>query len=371
MYASGLRGAALEKQLQKDALAATGLGKHASAADIEALMIQPAMQAQKFQEALAHIFSGVKVEPFLKAMQTVLAIFDENAASGKALKALVEVILNPLFSAAAKIGPYVKNVFRGMVVAALIVAITVLRVRNAISSILPASAKSNIDWLKISFYAGIVVAGLFTLALIVLTGILLFAAAAFFILNIPLMIVVALLAILVASFLAIPIAIILVIAYFHEIVAWLGTMASCAILAGVSMAQGLANGIASSAGAVYDAIKAMAAGAIGTLKSALGIASPSKVFEFAGKMSAKGMEGGVDTGSSGVNDAVANMVSIPSSAGTSPTQATGGKSATINVNVQAPSKQAHDEAVSLYRPICEAIEEAAHSAGINLELAVT
>ena len=84
------------------------------------------------------------------------------------------------------------------------------------------------------------------------------------------------------------------------------------------MVDGIAEGISSGATKVIDSITGVADGAVNAAKKALGIASPSKVFNAeVGQHIAGGIAGGVDEGSSEIAQSI--------EAATSPT----------NVNVQS------------------------------------
>ena len=71
--------------------------------------------------------------------------------------------------------------------------------------------------------------------------------------------------------------------------------------------SGLVGGISSGTGMVIQAIKALAGGAVGALKSALGIGSPSKVMMQMGLHTSSGMAEGVKAGSGKVQDASASL----------------------------------------------------------------
>ena len=65
------------------------------------------------------------------------------------------------------------------------------------------------------------------------------------------------------------------------------------VAVGHDLIMGLADGIASAAGSVIDAIGGVVNDAIGWAKGLLGIASPSKVFREIGKFTMEGMQGGI------------------------------------------------------------------------------
>lgn len=80
---------------------------------------------------------------------------------------------------------------------------------------------------------------------------------------------------------------------------------------GMQLIQGLASGITAGVGAVVSAVKNAVGGAIKAAKSALGIASPSKVFANIGINTAEGFAGGVDDGSDTAGEAMQALVAPP------------------------------------------------------------
>lgn len=370
LYKSGKRGAELDIALQKAALAASGLGDKASAADIEALMIQPAMQAAKLKENLTRLFAGVKVEGFLKAMRSMLSVFDESSSSAKALTALVEIILNPLFAAAETVGPFVKNIFRGMVIGALIAAIAVLKVRNAVMAMIPASVIAmvsslgdKIDWVKVAVGVGVVAIGLLFVALAALTVLLGVVAVAMFLAFLPLMLIVGIVLAAVAVFGLLVYALVMVGSYLMN-------MGAQAVQAADSIISGIIGGITSGAGRVLDAMKNLASGAMNAFKSAIGYGSPAKAFIAYGKIGiAGGVEKGVDDGSGKVNAAVDNMVSIPSGASPAATKMSGaGGKVVVQLNYQGSSAGEERQTRGLLQQLCSLVEGGCAQAGIPLEL---
>jgi hypothetical protein len=123
----------------------------------------------------------------------------------------------------------------------------------------------------------------------------------------------------IAFFIAIPAAIIAAGAAIIAALAWLSykgqevmlDLGSAGLEAAGSLIDGLVSGISSGAGAVYDAISAMAEGAIAALKSVLKIASPSAVFEDFGGFTAEGFIVGVEGETPAVQSSLEAMVTPP------------------------------------------------------------
>lgn len=399
LYKSGKRGSELEEALYKASLAAAGLGDNASPDLIRRRMLNLDVQTMKFQEHVAKIFAGVKIEGFLTALQQVISLFDTSTSSGHALKAIVEVMLNPLFDQASTIGPLVKDMFRGMVVASLYAAIGVLHLRNALKDLLPEGVLGDLGALKIAFYSGVVAAVVLAGALAVLTGVgvvlgaMLAISGAFILLMfaVPLVVcttiaavfaatVVAAMAVVAAAvlismalvlwpFILLGAAIYLAITQFDAIKAAVLDFGASAADAAGSIISGLVNGITSGAGAVVSAMTALAGNAMNAFKSAIGYGSPAKAFIAYGQIGiAGGVEKGVDDGSGSVNAAVSNMVSIPGAEPGAARASGGGSKVVVQLVYQGQDKAEERRTRSLMTQMCEAIEDGCKGAGIALEL---
>ncbi|MFO0658898.1 MAG: tape measure protein [Polyangiaceae bacterium] len=90
---------------------------------------------------------------------------------------------------------------------------------------------------------------------------------------------------------------------FGEIVSWATDM----VVIGSEIINGLLDGIESGAGAVVARMTELGGSVKGAVKSALGIASPSKVMLELGAYTAQGFEQGINRGAPRVNDAMNNM----------------------------------------------------------------
>lgn len=94
-----------------------------------------------------------------------------------------------------------------------------------------------------------------------------------------------------------------------------GTIREAWALTGSQIIDGLVNGITSGASRVTDAVRGLATNAIDSAREALGIASPSRVFEEIGGYTAEGYERGIRGGTAGAQDAATAMVAPPTGAG--------------------------------------------------------
>lgn len=333
------------------------------------------------KENFAKLFSGVRVEKFVGAVEKVLGLLDENQASAKALKTLLSTLLNPLFDAAAYVGPFVRNVFRGMVIGALLIAIGVLKARNALLALIPpeviAMTKSlvaNINWVWVGVGVGIALVGILALALVVLTVAFFALAAVIFILNIPLMILIALLIALIAIPVLIVVGIVLLIAYMGELMSYLADLGSAGAEAASNLISGLVGGIMSGAGAVFDAIKGLASGAIGTLKAALGIASPSKIFAGLGDFTAQGFAAGVEGGTPAVQSSVEGMATgaVGAAAGGGSRASGAGSKASVVIPLTVKGPPAYQASVrDEYQRLAQTLESGLNMVGYPVAIEVT
>jgi len=309
----------------------------------------------KTKKNLAALFKDVKVEGFVDAFEDVVSIFEEGSNESKALKLLVETLLNPLFDAAKVVGPFVKEMFRGMIWAALQAAIVVAKLRIVVLKAIPKETRadirelaSQIDGMKVAFYGGAIAIGVITVALAILSAVVVVLAVILGAVLLTAVIIVAFPFILLALAVAAVIAILYVLyVAITAAIDYLGELASAGYEAATAMVDGLVEGIKSGASEFVDAVTAMATEAINAVKSVLGISSPSTVFASIGMDTAKGAEEGIEEGSTGVQSSLESMLSpedLDGPAGGSQTTTTNaGVTFTIeNLTIHAASDKAED-----------------------------
>lgn len=383
LYATGLRGAELEKALMKASLEAAGLGKNASPDLIRRRMLGLDIQTMKLKENIAKIFSGLKLERFLGAIQEVLSIFAEGESSSSALKIAFESLFQPLFDGAVPLGPIVKNLFRGMVIGALLVTKAILVTKNAFASMIPGGLPSQIDWLKTAVYvgAGAVIAlavavGVLAVVLAVALVVAL-AASAFVFISVALAAAVLLVGIvmLLAAFLLVPALVLAAVYGLYKLGEYLMGLAGIGSSAASGLIDGLVNGITSGAASVMAAITNLAGGMKSAIMSALGIASPSKVFAKLGGYTAEGFALGIESGDSRVAGASEKLAAAPvigaaqtvqsAKGSASASRSGGGASITIHIHGVKGAEEMRDE--SFWSRVCEQVEEACHVSAIPLE----
>lgn len=206
-------------------------------------------QWDKFKENISKLFEDVNVKPFLDAVKSVLSVFDQSTASGKAMKSVITAVFNEIFAVGAKVLPYIKQAIIHVVEAMLRAKIAAKPLADAFSGT-GGSALNAIN--PLSHLFRMIAGGIDIFARI--TG-----------------------------------AIATVVTFFQKLGAVFkgtGSIASDFI-------KGLVNGITNGSGMVWAAIKKMAEGALNTLKGVLGIHSPSVVMMQMGGHVATGFAQGI------------------------------------------------------------------------------
>lgn len=314
----------------------------------ERQMLSLTVQTQKQQEAFAALFTGLNIEPFLKAKKAINDMFSQSTASGRALKQLLTVLIQPLVDAVTAALPIVKRFFQGLILGGQRIVIAILEVRAAFRRTFGGGGDwlKGIDLAKAALYAGatlaVVLASALSYIAIAALGIsapfLLAAAAIWAVIN-------------TAS---------LLYQLWKEI-DWTDL--------GRSIWQGIVGGLKSGAQWVVDAVTSIGHAASAAFKNALGIHSPSKTFQHLGAAIPAGVTAGVEQGTPAARRAVSGMVPAPGvrvSEPTAPTPRTtppgsaksaAGGSVTINqLHVHAKSDKPRELALDIKREL-EAILE--------------
>lgn len=90
---------------------------------------------ERFHANLGSLFSGLKLDGFLKGLEKIVNLFDTSTASGKALKFLVEKLLQPLIDGATAAFPVIERGFLMGLVMALQFYIAVKKAQNALKDL--------------------------------------------------------------------------------------------------------------------------------------------------------------------------------------------------------------------------------------------
>lgn len=343
------------------------LAKFAVTANAEAMTKLQAAQ-DRLAKGWKGLFSGVNLDKFVAAVEDLFSIFDEGTSTANALKVLFSTMLQPLFDAAAVVGPYVKEMFKGVVLGALLFTIAVLRVRNAIIRMIPAETRAAIKELigqtvtmETAMKVGVAIA-------MTLAGVLAVLAATFVSIGISIAIAMAPMLLMIAAIGAVVAAFV----YWDKIVAkvteTLGGWATAAKDAAKNLIDGLVNGIKAGVGLVVDALKGLASSGIAAFKKTLGIASPSKVFELQASHTVAGYVQGIEAGEDDVENALESMVSpaLGAPAGGSSTSTSTSTSRAVHIGqltINAPSGDAEAIAGAVKRALLELMEGATLTIG--------
>jgi len=274
---------------------------------------------KKAQDNFAKLFSGVHVEKFISAYEEITGMLDESSASAKAVKEILSTMLNPLFDSIGPLVPIVKEFFKGLVIGALLVAIAVVTAKNALAKLIPPNLLADFDWLNAAVNAGIVVIFLLVAAVAILAAAFAFVAVA---MAVGLMMLFALPLAIIAAIVIVGLLIYALYNLAAEGVAALSEFASSAIeylsgmaagayAAGSMIIQGLLDSISSGSGMVFSALQNLGSGAMNALKSALGIASPSKYALAFGSNVTTTFTDSIESGTSDAQTAMEAMVTPP------------------------------------------------------------
>lgn len=245
-------------------------------------------QIERVRENIARIFDGLKIEPFLRALRQVTSLFSQSTASGRALRHLVELIFQPLLDQAGRGGIVVRRFFQGMILGAQRLTILFLRARNALLRTFGGTdVLGAIDGQRIALTLGAVAVGGFVAAVIAAGSVL---------------------ALLVAPFVASYLAVTALRKAFDDLRGAFSGMLEAGDRLATALVQGLVKGIESGRALVLTRVRDLASSATGTLREALQIRSPSRVFAQLGVQIPRGLAAGVEAGSPAAEGAVAGMV---------------------------------------------------------------
>jgi len=396
LYQAGLRGSQLEAALEAASISAATLGGDAASAFIEQAkqarntagaveklasdikgklggvaerqLLSLDVQAKKLKESIKGIFASAAIEPFLRAVRTITAMFDESAATGAALRAVVSAIFDPFFKSTEKGAPVVKALIQGIVITVLQLTIVFLKIRNAIRDAFGGESKSSIDWANVAFTVGRTLA--IGLAVAIGTVVAIVGALA----GVWAMGVGIATAYWTGVTMAIGFAIDAIKFVWNTFVGFVDWVSSLDFGQLASdIISGLVGGLKNGASLVGDALKGVATGALNKFKSVFGIASPSKVMAEFGGFIGEGAAIGIEASAPEVEGAMSDLVSIPTQAdvpvegeggGTSIANSSSSNVVTININAAGGDAEGIAEAVK--RALAEVLEGAAITMGASV-----
>lgn len=284
-------------------------------ATVAAQMLALDVQLSKMRENFKALFGGLNLEPLLRGLKMVTSLLDQNTVTGRTLKMMVEKLFNPLLEQGSVVFPAIRAFLQGIVIGVLLLQIAILKIKKGLVEAFGGESRSAIDWVKLAMYAGIGLVGALTAAFALLTvAIVALGVAAFFVFF-P----------VIATMMLIAGTVYLIVAAIRRASAAIGGIDLSA--AASNMVNTFVNGIRSKLGDVVSAMAQMGGAAAGALKSALGIASPSKVAVDAANNVTSSFATTVEAGTGDTKAAFSGMVEGRAGGGG------GGTSAPIVINI--------------------------------------
>lgn len=280
-------------------------------------------------EAWGDLFEDIDVGPFMAEVKKLFDIFGQGTKSGEAMKSGIGGFFKEVLGVATKVVPLVKHFLLDMIILGLKAYIAVKPIVKAIQEfVTSAQGASIINTILTSVWEVLKVIGVSVLV-VVAAAVVLWAA-------------------MIAVSVAVWTAVGAVLGFVNDagsaLTGWVATAATAAY----DFVAGLVNGITNGASQVIGAVKGLASSATGAFKSALGIASPSKVMMgMGGHMTdgvAEGLEGGagdVQAASTGVaNASVKGMAQGASGGGGASPGGGGGAQISVTVLIDGAGKSA-------------------------------
>jgi Skp family chaperone for outer membrane proteins len=90
------------------------------------------VQAQKTKESFGKLFDGVQIDKWLDAWQELNTLISQSTASGRALRTLMEMMIQPVIDGVTWALPHVRDFFEQLIILALQSTIVFLRLKNAL-----------------------------------------------------------------------------------------------------------------------------------------------------------------------------------------------------------------------------------------------
>lgn len=249
------------------------------------MMLDFNVQMMKAKEHLTALFKDINIEPFLKAMHDLLSLFDQSTDSGKAMHLILTKGFDALFAVIAKVEPFAKAFFQGVLIGALLIYIGVMKIKKALDDAFGGDTASSIDGITVAMYAGIAVMTIMTGIVLALTVAVVILAAA---MLLPFAPVIVILAVMYGMFVLLEGAVDRVSDAFRAIL--LPDLAG----SGTSMVDGLVNAVLGGQDRFAAAMKALGQAGMDGLNSIFHFGSPSKAMYQRGEWIDEGGAQGVE-----------------------------------------------------------------------------
>jgi hypothetical protein len=117
-------------------------------------MLSLSVQSRKLRENFASIFQNLPIEGLLRGLNSVVENLSIARATGDSLKRVFDAVFVPLDGMFKKIGPVAKAFFDGMIIAALMIGIKIVKLKNFFEDTFGGTTLAKIDWIKAAIYAG-------------------------------------------------------------------------------------------------------------------------------------------------------------------------------------------------------------------------
>ncbi len=283
-------------------------------------------RSERLKKLTTSLFAGPKVQgafdKFLSGLDSLIDLFDENNASGKAMRAVFDDIFGTLIDGAANILPTIRSAF-------IQVEIYILKALIAIKPF----GSTFVTIAKVIGVALLVVVGIIGVVVGVIVGMAAVAGA--------LVIGLGYLGFKIGELIAQGVkwaasiiggpgaAFDWLMNKVNSVIEFLKSFSLADI--GKAMIDGLVAGITGAAGAILSAMTGAVGGAIDGAKKLLGIASPSKVFAEIGVNTAEGMAQGVEGSTGDVKGSLESMVSPPEARPDSSVSAPSSRGSSLNL----------------------------------------
>lgn len=268
--------------------------------------------AMKFRDNLQRLTEDVNLEPILGGFERMGKLFSQNTVTGRGLKQLVTAFGEGMGKIFKFVTPLAEKFFKQLIIESLKLEVNVLRLNKWFKETFGADFTSKIDLASTAITAAKVAFGLLAAGV----------------------------AITAAGIVAVVAAVYAVQEAIKSGLKWIDSLKEAFKTGGWSalgsaIISGLVDGLKAETSRLWTAVTTIADGVKNAFKGALGIHSPSKVFEGFGKMTGAGFERGVEASSGGANAAAERMVTPPSIA--APRGGGGSNTVSASVTVNFPN----------------------------------